>query len=54
MITFGRRGRRAALRGDIDLFVAALGAREGDPRLDRVLDLIGGEPEVDVYDDTGV
>lgn len=54
MITFGRRGRRGALRGDVDLFVAALGAREGDPRLDRVLDLIGGEPEVDVYADTGV
>lgn len=39
------------IQGDVSEFSSALGAREGDAPLQRALDLVGGEHEVDVFDD---
>ncbi|WP_427869369.1 DUF6357 family protein [Leucobacter luti] len=41
------------IRGDARLFLAALGAREGDPALDRLIAFIGETPGVDVFEDAG-
>lgn len=42
------------IQGDISIFLQALSAPEGDPRLEQALSLVGGDHEVDEYDDTGV
>lgn len=39
------------IQGDVSEFLSALGAREGDALLQRALDFVGGEHEVDVFDD---
>lgn len=42
------------IQGDVSTFLSALGASEGDARLDRALALVGGEPEVETFVDGGV
>jgi len=39
------------IRGDIAAFLGALGAAEGDPRLQKAIDLVGGEPTIESFDD---
>lgn len=39
------------IQGDITVLLNSLGAREGDPRLQAALDFVGGEVEVDVFDE---
>jgi hypothetical protein len=39
------------IQGEIRTFLDALSAREGEERLDRALALVGGRPEIEVYDD---
>lgn len=41
------------IQGDVFTFLNALGAPEGDSRLERALALVGGEPSVEIYDDEG-
>ncbi len=42
------------IQGDVITFLNALEAREADPRVQRALALVGGEPTVETYDDDGV
>lgn len=42
------------IQGDVTTFLAALGASEGDARLERALALVGGDYDVEVYDDDDV
>lgn len=42
------------IQGDVSTFLSALGASEGDARLERALALVGGEPEVETFVDGGV
>jgi hypothetical protein len=42
------------IQGDVSIFLSALGAREGDPRLERALALVGGEAERDTFDEDDV
>ncbi|GAA1912846.1 hypothetical protein GCM10009775_01770 [Microbacterium aoyamense] len=39
------------IQGDVEAFLKALGAREGDPLLEQALAVVAGEYEVDVFDD---
>lgn len=41
------------IQGDVSTFFNALGASEGDARLDRALSLVGGEPEAETFVDGG-
>lgn len=42
------------IQGDVFTFLNALGAREGDPRLEHALAFVGGPHEVEVFDEGGV
>ena len=42
------------LQGDVFTFLNALGAREGDPRLEHALAFVDGPHEVEVFDEGGV
>lgn len=42
------------IQGDVFTFLNALGAREGDPRLEEALAFVGGPHEDEVFDDGGV
>jgi len=46
-------GVRTMIQGEVSVFLSALGAREGDLRLRRALEFVGGQPELDVFDDGG-
>ncbi|MFI5427522.1 hypothetical protein [Aeromicrobium sp. UC242_57] len=39
------------IHGDVSTFLQALGAREGDPRLEQALAFVGGEPETETFHD---
>lgn len=41
------------IQGDVSTFLSALGAEEGDARLERALTFVGGTPTVETYDDAG-
>lgn len=42
------------ITGDVSTFLNALGAREGDPRLEQALTFVGGEHETETFDDGGI
>lgn len=42
------------IQGDVFTFLNALEAEEADPRVERALAMVGGEPTVETYDDEGV
>lgn len=42
------------IQGDVSIFLSALGARQGEPRLDQALSFVGGEPEIETFDDSEV